>query len=143
MVSDDGHTKEADLSARELTAQLAGQLSRLVSEELALAKAEMFASARQAVLGSGLLAGAAVAGLTVWLAMAAALTAGIALAIPVWAALLSTSAIYTTVGGALALLGRRHLKTGAPLRMTAESVRKEFTELAASGSAAANGREHR
>ncbi len=144
MVSDDGRAKAADLSARELTTQLAGQLSRLVNQELALAKAELFASARQAALGGGLLTGAGVVGHTAWLAMAAAAAAGIAVALPVWAALLIVGGALGAVAGVLAMLGRRRLRSGSgmPLRMTTESVRKELAELAASGSAAANGRSH-
>ena len=41
-----------DMSARELTIQLGEQLSRLMRDEVALAKAELFASARQSVLSA-------------------------------------------------------------------------------------------
>ena len=57
----------ATCSARELTSRLGGQLSALVREEMALAKAELFASARQAFLGGALLTTAAILGLTGWL----------------------------------------------------------------------------
>ena len=60
-----------DLSARELTVRLGGQLSALVREEMALVKAELFASARQAFLGGALLITAAILGLTGWLARGA------------------------------------------------------------------------
>jgi hypothetical protein len=48
-----------DLTTRELTAQLGDQLSRLVRDEIALAKTELTVSARQAGLGAGMVAVAA------------------------------------------------------------------------------------
>src|SRR5258708_6224538 len=50
------------MTTGELTVQLGDQVSRLVKEEMALAKAELFASGRQSVLGGGLLAAAALGG---------------------------------------------------------------------------------
>jgi hypothetical protein len=52
----------AELTARQLTTQLGEQLIRLFMDELALAKAEPFISARQEVLGGGMLAAAAAVG---------------------------------------------------------------------------------
>ncbi|HEX5296199.1 MAG TPA: hypothetical protein VFW50_04350 [Streptosporangiaceae bacterium] len=40
-----------ETTVRELTIQLGDDLTRLVKDEIALAKAELFASSRQAVLG--------------------------------------------------------------------------------------------
>ena len=40
-----------EMTARELTVQLGEQISRLLREETALAKAELFASARQSAVG--------------------------------------------------------------------------------------------
>ena len=70
------------MTVRELTTQLGDDLTRLLRDEITLAKAELFASARQAVLGAGILAGALVAGLTSWLALVAAAIAGIAARAP-------------------------------------------------------------
>jgi Putative Actinobacterial Holin-X, holin superfamily III len=141
MVSENGHVKTADLSARELTVRLGEQLSRLVNEEIALAKAELSASVRQAALGSGLLTSAGVVGHTAWLAMTAAAVAGIAVVLPVWAAALIMGGALGVIAGVLALLGRSRLRRGSmPLRLTTESVRNELSGLAASGHAAANGK---
>lgn len=140
MVSDDGHTKTADLSARELTVRLGEQLSKLVREEIALAKAELFANGRKAVVGGGLFGTAGVVGHTAWLAMAAAAAAGIAVVLPVWAALLIVGGALGLLAGVLALLGRSRLRGAEPpLRMTTESVRKDLAGLAASRGAAVNG----
>jgi hypothetical protein len=119
-----------DLSARELTARLGGQLSALVREEMALAKAELFASARQAFLGGAFLATAAIIGLTGWLALVAAAIAGIASALPVWASALIIGGALVLMAGVLAALGRARLARGTPpLSMTAASVRKDIGEL--------------
>jgi Putative Actinobacterial Holin-X, holin superfamily III len=137
MVSDQSRATAGTI---ELTHQLGEQLSKLVREEIALAKAEAFASGRQAVLGGGLLSGAAVAGHTAWLAMAGAAVAGIAVVLPVWAAALIVGGALAAIAGVLAVLGRGRLRRAVPLRMTTDSVRKELSGLAASGSAAVNGR---
>jgi len=141
MVSDNGHVNTADLSVRELTVRLGEQLSRLVNEEKALAKAELSASARQAAAGGGLLGSAGVVGHTAWLVMAAAAVAGISIVLPVWAAALIVGGVLAAIAGVLAMLGRSRLRRGStPLRMTTESVRKDLSELAASGQAAVNGK---
>ncbi len=119
-----------DRSARELAVRLGGQLSALVRQELALAKAELFASARQAISGGALLAAAAVLGLTGWLALVAAAIAGIASALPVWASALLIGGALVLLAAALAALGRARLAKGTPpLSMTAASVRKDIGEL--------------
>jgi Putative Actinobacterial Holin-X, holin superfamily III len=119
-----------ELSARELTVHLGEQLTRLVRQELALARAEVFASARQAVAGGGMLATAAVVGLGAWLAAVAAAIAAIAEGLPVWASALIVAGALGALAGLLALLGRSRLARGAPpLAMTAASVRRELGEL--------------
>jgi Putative Actinobacterial Holin-X, holin superfamily III len=126
-------------SARELAIHLGEQLTRLVRQELALARAELFANARQAVLGGGMLSAAAVVGLGAWLAAVAAAIAGIAEGLPVWASALIVAVALGALAGGLALLGRSRLARGAPpLSMTAASVRHELAEL--TGRNGSNGR---
>jgi membrane protein implicated in regulation of membrane protease activity len=120
------------MSARELTVQLGEQLGRLVKDEVALARAELFASARQSVLGGGLLSAAAMTGLGSWLAMVAAAIAAIAEGLPVWAAALIVAGVLGITAGALALLGARRLRRGTPpLKMTMDSLREELNDLSA------------
>jgi hypothetical protein len=119
-----------DLSVRELTVRLGGQLSALVRQELAFARAELFASARQAIAGGALLAVAAIFGLTGWLALVAAAIVGIASALPLWASALIIGGALILVAGALAAVGRARLARSTPLlSMTAASVRKDISEL--------------
>ena len=131
-MSEQAQHLEKDLTTRELTVQLGDQLSRLMRDEVALAKAELFASARQSVLGGGMLTAAVIAGLTGWLAMVAAVIAGIAAGLPVWAAALIIGGALAAFAGGLAVLGVRRLAGGVPpLRMTADTIRAEVGDLAA------------
>lgn len=134
-----------ELSARELTAHLGEQLTTLVRQELALARAELFASGRQAVLGGGLLGTSAIVGLGAWLAAVAAAIAAIAEGLPVWASALIVAAALGALAGVLALLGRSRLaRTAPPLSMTAASVRRQLGELTrANGTNGANERNGR
>lgn len=120
-----------EMTVRELTAQLGDELTLLVKDEIALAKAELFASSRQYVLGGGMLTGALITGLTSWLALVAAAVAGIAAGLPVWAAALLVGAVLGTGAAGLALLGIRRLARGAPpMPMTIGSLRAGLAELA-------------
>ncbi len=122
-------------SLAELAARLTEQVTRLLRAEFALARAELLARARQAVMGGGLFAAAAVLGLTGWLALVAAAVAGIAEALPVWASALIVGAVLTAAAGALALAGRARIRRGLPpLAMTTASVRSDLHELTAQAS---------
>jgi len=130
-VSEQVQRRAQEMTTRELTAQLGGQLSRLLREEAALAKAEMYASARKSVLGGSLLTAAAVTGGTCWLVMVAAAIAGIATGLPVWAAALIVGGALGAAAAALALIGVRRLpRKPAPLQMTIGSIR-ELGDMAA------------
>jgi hypothetical protein len=119
------------MTTRELTAQLGDQLTRLVRDEIALARAELFAAARQAALSGGMLTAAMVAGLTCWLAMVTAAIAGIAAGLPIWASALIVGGVSGVSAGLLALLGVRRLRRGnPPLQLTVGSIREELTDLA-------------
>ncbi|HET9974114.1 MAG TPA: phage holin family protein [Streptosporangiaceae bacterium] len=120
-----------EMTVRELTVQLSDDLTRLVRDEISLAKTELFASARQAALGGGMLTGALVAGMTSWLALVAAAIAGIAAGLPVWAAALLVGVALGVGAAALTLLGTRRLARGTPpMQMTIDSVRGGLSELA-------------
>jgi membrane protein implicated in regulation of membrane protease activity len=118
------------LSLPELTVHLTEQVKRLLRAQMALARAELFARSRQAVLGGGLLAAAALVGLGGWLALVAAAVAGIAEALPVWASALIVGAALTAIAAVLALAGRGRVRRGMPpLAVTADSVRGNLHQL--------------
>lgn len=122
-------------SLAELAARLTEQVTRLLRAELALARAELLARGRQAVMGGGLFAAAAVFGLTGWLALVAAAVAGIAEALPAWASALIVGAALIAVAAVLALAGRARMRRGLPpLAMTADTVRRDLHELTAQAS---------
>lgn len=128
-MSEQAGSAPRDLSAGELTAQLGNQVSQLLRDELALARAELFARARQAVLGGGMLGAGALLGLTGWLALVAAAIAGIAVALPVWAAALIVGGFLLLVAGGVAARGGRRLSRMEPLTLTAESIRQDVQEV--------------
>jgi hypothetical protein len=128
-VSEQAGSAPRDLSAGELTVQLGNQVSQLLRDELALARAELFARARQAVLGGGMLGAGALLGLTGWLALVAAAIAAIAVALPVWAAALIVGGFLVLVAGGVAARGGRRLSRMEPLTMTAQSIRQDVQEV--------------
>ena len=119
----------SELSAGELTVQLGSQVSQLLRDELALARAELFARARQAILGGGMLSAAALLGLTGWLALVATVIAGIAVALPVWAATAIVGGFLVLAAGGIAMRGGRRLSSIAPMTLTAESIRQDVHEV--------------
>lgn len=132
-MSEQVQRRPQEMSTRELTAQLGDQLARLMREEVALARAEMFASARQSMLAGGMLSAAAVAAMTCWLAMVTAAIAGISAGLPVWAAALIVGGAFGATAGVLALLGIRRFRRGTPpLRMTVGSIKDELSDLVSS-----------
>lgn len=128
-MSDEASPAPRDLSLGELTVQLGNQVSQLVRDELALARAELFERARQAILGGGMLGTAALLGLTGWLALVAAVIAGIAVALPVWAAAAIVGGFLVLVAGGIAARGGRHLSKVTPPTLTAESIRRDVEEV--------------
>lgn len=126
----DGARPAAEPTTRELTTQLTEQLSRLMRDEVALARAELFASSRRAVRGGAVLVIAIAAAYTGWLALVAAMIAGISAALSVWAAALITGGAFLVISGVCAPLAVRSFKRSTPpLQMTTESIRGELHEL--------------
>ena len=120
-----------DSSVRDLTIQLGGQLAQLLRDEVALARAELFARARQAVTGGVLVGAAALLGLTGWLAVVAAGIAGVAMALPVWAAAAIIGGFLLLSALALAVRGSRRLRSVPPLTLTAASLGQDAAAVKA------------
>ena len=120
-----------ELTAAELGSRLGVQLSRLVRDEIALAKVELTASARQMMLGGALLSGAAVTAMYALGVLIAAAVAAIALRLPVWAAALIVGGALLVVASVLAMLGRRRLRRGTPpITEAVGTVREDITQIA-------------
>ena len=98
----------------ELVRQASEQLSRLVRDELRLARAELAEKGKQGGIGAGMLGGAGVVALY---ALAALLVAGglaLAIVLPGWLAALIVGVVLLAVAGVLALVGRARVKRGVP-----------------------------
>ena len=117
-------------AAHELAAQFVVQVAGLLGQEIALARAELRAKARQFGTGTALFSVAAVLGLTAWLTVVAGAVAGISVALPVWAAaLIVGGALGLLASGALALGGRRLSRAYPPLPLTTSSIRSDLAEI--------------
>jgi uncharacterized membrane protein YqjE len=94
----------------ELMKQLAEQMSRLIRNEVRLARAETAEKARTYGRAAGLLGTAAVVGLLAAIALTLFLIYALRLVTPLWAAALIVSVVYGAIGFALLAAGRRTLE---------------------------------
>lgn len=101
-------------SMGELFKDLATGTQTLVSQEIRLAKLEITESIKNAGLGAGLFAGAAVFGLVGLIALAFTLVAVLSLFLPPWLAGLIVTVLFFGVAGALALIGKNRLSKANP-----------------------------
>jgi hypothetical protein len=106
--------REATLSASELVKQLSEQTSRLVHQELELAKAELSLKGKKAGLGAGMFGGAGALGLYAGGALVAAIIAGLALAVATWLAALIVAALLAAAAGFVALMGKKQVEQALP-----------------------------
>ncbi|GGS32900.1 MULTISPECIES: phage holin family protein [Actinokineospora] len=101
-------------STAELISRVGDQVSRLVRDELALAKAELRQKGKR--LGAGAALGGA-AGVLAWFGLGALLVAAgaaLALVLPVWAAALIVGAVLLLAAGVLAAVGVGDVKKATP-----------------------------
>ena len=104
----------AGRSTAELVQQLSEQVSRLVRQEMQLAKLELAEKGKRTGLGVGLIGGG---GLFVAYGIAtlvAAAVLGLATVWPAWLAALVVGLLLVLVAGLLALVGQRQIKKGMP-----------------------------
>jgi hypothetical protein len=115
-------------STAELVQHAGEQLSRLVRDELALARIELAEKGRHAGVGAGLLgAGGMIAWYAVGVLLIAAV-AGLAVVLPVWLSALIIGAALLLLAGLLALVGRSQVRQAVPPvpRRTTRSVRADL-----------------
>jgi Putative Actinobacterial Holin-X, holin superfamily III len=103
-----------DATAPELVKQLSEQTSRLVRQEVELAKAELSVKGKQVGAGAGLFGGAGVAGLYALGALTAAMIAGLGEVVAVWLAALIVAVLWAAVAGVMALVGKGRVEAGTP-----------------------------
>lgn len=123
-----GTRDRRDEPVSELVKDLSRDVSTLVHQEIALAKAEMAEKGKKAGIGAGMLGGAGVFALAVVGGSMATIILILDTFMPAWLAAFITTALYGAVAAVLALRGRDKLKeTGAPVpERTKESVKEDI-----------------
>jgi hypothetical protein len=95
----------------QLVADATNDMSSIARSEIALAKAEITADAKQAGKGAGMFAGAGVMGfLGVVLLLFAVVYGLVAAGLPVWLSFLIVAVVLFVVAGILALVGKKAVK---------------------------------
>jgi uncharacterized membrane protein YqjE len=116
-----------DRSLGELLKQLSEQTTRLVHQELELAKAELQQKGKQAGMGAGMFGGAGALGLAALGALTACFILALNAIMPAWLAALIVAVVYGAIAAFLALRGRDKVKQATPLvpEQTIETVKED------------------
>ena len=99
----------------ELLKQLSEETTRLVHQELELAKAELTQKGKQAGLGAGLFGAAGAIGLLAAAALTACFILALDAVMPAWLAALIVAVVYGAIAAVLAVRGRNRVKQAVPL----------------------------
>jgi uncharacterized membrane protein YqjE len=103
-----------DENVGALVSQVTNDLSRLVRDELELAKVELKEKGKEAGVGAGLFGGAGTFALYGLGALIAAAILGLATALPAWLSALIVAAVLFVIATVAALLGKRHVARAGP-----------------------------
>ncbi|TDL35955.1 phage holin family protein [Arthrobacter nitrophenolicus] len=122
MPPSEAHQKADSASLGELLGDVTRDLSTLMRQEVELAKAELKQSATRAGKGSGMLAGAGVAGHFVLVFLSLALMFALGALMPLgWAAVI-VAVLWAIIAAVLASIGRKELKQIKGLPQTGETL---------------------
>lgn len=123
-------TEAEETSIGELVSQLSQQTSRLVRDELALAKAELKDSARHAGMGAGLFTAAVVLALFALGALIATAIIALDLALPLWLSGLIVGLVLAAAAGGAALAGKKQVGQATPVAdRTVETTKQDVQEI--------------
>jgi uncharacterized membrane protein YqjE len=116
-----------DRSLGELLKQLSEQTTRLVHQELELAKAELQEKGKQAGQGAGLFGGAGAIGLAALGALTACFILALDIIMPAWLAALIVAVVYGIVAFVLVKQGQARMKRATPPlpEQTIETVKED------------------
>jgi uncharacterized membrane protein YqjE len=116
-----------DRSLGELLKQLSEQTTRLVHQELELAKAELTQKGKQAGTGAGLFGGAGALGLAALGALTACFILALNAVMPAWLAALIVAVVYGIIAFVLVKQGQAKLKAAGPPvpEQTIETVKED------------------
>lgn len=120
-------------STAELVQRATEQMSRLVRDELALARAELTEKGKHAGIGVGLFGSGGALALYGLGALIAAAVLLLALAIPAWLSALIVAVVLFALAGILALIGRKQVRQAVPPvpSAAADSVRADVDTVTA------------
>ena len=105
---------QQDASTADLVKQLADQTSRLVREEVELAKAELQIKGKRAGIGAGMFGGAGLFGVFAFGALTAAIIAALSLVVDTWLAALIVAVVYGAIAGVAAVMGKKKVQEALP-----------------------------
>ena len=116
-----------DRSLGELLKQLSEQTTRLVHQELELAKAELTEKGKQAGQGAGMFGGAGAIGLAALGALTACFILALDTIMPAWLAALIVAVVYGIVAFVLVKQGQARMKRAVPPvpEQTIETVKED------------------
>jgi uncharacterized membrane protein YqjE len=104
-----------DQSTSQLVQKASEQITRLVRDEIALAKAELTEKGKHASKGAGLFGGGGVLAMYGVGAMLATIIIALDLVLPLWLAALIVTVVLFVAAGILALLGKKQVgQAGSP-----------------------------
>lgn len=118
-----------DPSLVELVDQMTEQTTRLVRDEVSLAKAELQSSAKHVGIGAGLFGGAGLFAVLGVATLVASAVAALALVVDTWLAALLVAVVLFAVAGASALVGKNKIGQAGPPERTIESVKQDIAEV--------------
>ena len=123
----------ADQSTSELVQRASEQISRLVRDELALAKAELAEKGKHAGIGVGLFGGGGALALYGVGAMIATAILALDLVWPAWLAALTVGVLLFVIAGIMALVGKKQVSQAVPPKPTAaaDSVKADVDAVTA------------
>ena len=120
----------AQASVSELMSQLSSQTSRLLRDEMRLARKEFVESVTHAGIGAGLFSAT---GLLAVFGLGSVITVAIgalSLVMPVWAAALIVAVVLFAAAGIAALVSKKQLDQASPTpEMTVANVKQDIHEL--------------
>jgi uncharacterized membrane protein YqjE len=122
-----GMDDKRNASTGELVKELSREISQLVREEIALAKAEMTEKGKKAGIGAGMLSGAAVLGLAAVGGSMVFVILVLDTWMPAWLAALIVTLVYASAGAVLAFRGKERISEATPPAptQTIESVKED------------------
>jgi len=124
---------EADLSIADLLKKLAAETSLLVRQEVALARTELVGTLKRASRPAADFGIAALFAIGAFAALTTLFIAALSLALPVWAAALIVTILYSSVAAFAAMRGRTALtNVGNPVpQQTVQTLKDDITEVRA------------